>query len=56
MVNGPIFKHGLKGMTWFNQDKIGGTYDLRLATPSGPTALGQKYLEKCTAWVEDVQR
>ena len=37
-------------MVWFNQDSVGGTYDLRLVNEQGVTPLGTKYMEVCQDW------
>jgi len=40
----------VKQMVWFNQDSVGGTFDLRLIKDGEKTAIGEAYLEGCAAW------
>lgn len=44
-------RSALKAFSWFNQNKAGGTYDLRLFDDSGAVNdLGRDYVSACTAW------
>ena len=38
-------------MIWFNQDQVGGTFDLRLIRDNQITPMGQQYLDSCKSWV-----
>lgn len=41
-------------MVWFNQDKVGGTYDLRLVGDDDQlTPLGEQYQDSCRSWAEN---
>uniref|UniRef100_A0A7S2KXJ1 Asl1-like glycosyl hydrolase catalytic domain-containing protein n=1 Tax=Zooxanthella nutricula TaxID=1333877 RepID=A0A7S2KXJ1_9DINO len=41
----------IKGFSWFNQDSVGGTYNLLLQDANGNVnALGEAYIAKCTKW------
>eukprot|EP00931_Biecheleriopsis_adriatica_P036637 TRINITY_DN21090_c0_g1_i5.p1 TRINITY_DN21090_c0_g1~~TRINITY_DN21090_c0_g1_i5.p1 ORF type:complete len:509 (-),score=85.76 TRINITY_DN21090_c0_g1_i5:297-1823(-) len=43
----------VKGFSWFNQDRAGGTYNLRLFDEDGSVnAVGEAYMEACQAWGE----
>jgi len=45
-------RNALKGFSWFNQNKAGGTYDLRLFDDSGSiNSLGRAYVDSCKAWI-----
>merc|ERR1712107_259498 len=37
-------------MTWFNQNGVGGTFDLRLIKDGKLSALGEKYKTVCQTW------
>jgi len=41
----------VKGFSWFNQDRAGGTYNLRLFDSDGSlNKVGRSYMEACTEW------
>lgn len=41
----------VKGFSWFNQDRAGGTYNLRLFDSDGTlNKVGRSYMEACTQW------
>lgn len=40
----------VKQMVWFNQDSVGGTFDLRLVSDGKITSLGTAYLNACKGW------
>lgn len=41
----------VKGFSWFNQDRQGGTYNLRLFDSDGSlNKVGRSYMEACTQW------
>eukprot|EP00930_Biecheleria_cincta_P011961 TRINITY_DN11518_c0_g1_i1.p1 TRINITY_DN11518_c0_g1~~TRINITY_DN11518_c0_g1_i1.p1 ORF type:complete len:664 (+),score=101.98 TRINITY_DN11518_c0_g1_i1:83-2074(+) len=41
----------VKGFSWFNQDRQGGTYNLRLFDSDGSlNKVGRSYMEACTEW------
>mmetsp|Transcript_16743 Transcript_16743/g.47494 ORF Transcript_16743/g.47494 Transcript_16743/m.47494 type:complete len:123 (+) Transcript_16743:568-936(+) len=41
----------VKGFSWFNQDSVGGTYDLRLQGDDGRiNELGEAYIAGCSKW------
>lgn len=43
-------------MTWFNQNKTGGTFDLRLVDETGViTPLGDQYMTSCSQWGQSAQ-
>lgn len=43
-------------MMWFNENKTGGTYDLRLVGEDGKmTPLGTQYLKSCDDWYKSTQ-
>ena len=39
-------------MVWFNQDGVGGTFDLRLVKDDAMTPLGQNYVRACSKWAQ----
>lgn len=46
----------VKGISWFNQDQAGGTYDLRLLNDDGSiNSLGQSYMAACQKWSESMK-
>merc|ERR1711879_1123794 len=41
----------VKGLTWFNEDMDGGTYNLRLFDADGSiNEVGEAYIKGCQAW------
>lgn len=41
----------VKGLSWFNQNEVGGTYNLRLFNDDGTiNAAGNAYIEACQTW------
>lgn len=46
----------VKGFSWFNEDEIGGSYDIRFVNDQGTlTPLGESYIKGCQAWASSLR-
>lgn len=44
-------RHVVKGLSWFNEDSVGGTYDIRITDDSGNlNSIGEAYIRGCQSW------
>lgn len=45
----------VKGFSWFNEDQVGGSYDIRIADETGKlSAIGESYIRGCQAWASSL--